>query len=191
MKVGLYFGTFNPIHIGHLVIAVHMAEFTDLDKVWFVVTPHNPHKKKNTLLDDYNRLELVHRAVKDYPQLYVSAIEFDLPQPSYTSTTLSHIKEKYPEHEFALIMGQDNLNTFHKWRNYENILENHQIYVYPRLNTEEGPLKEHPSVNMTDAPIMQLSSSFIRSAIKQNKDIRAMLPHHTWDYIDEMSFYRK
>lgn len=191
MKIGLYFGTFNPIHIGHLVIAVHMAEFTDLDKVWFVVTPHNPHKKKQTLLDDYNRLELVYRAVKDYPQLQVSDIEFNLPQPSYTSTTLSHIKEKYPNDEFALIMGQDNLNTFHKWRNYENILEHHEIYVYPRLNTEEGPLKEHASVTMTDAPIMQLSSSFIRNAIKQKKDIRAMLPHHTWEYIDEMSFYKK
>lgn len=189
-KTGLYFGTFNPIHIGHCVIAQHMLEFTDLDEVWFVVTPHNPHKKKSTLLDDYQRLHMVQIAVEDNYQLQVSNMEFDLPQPSYTATTLAHATEKYPDREFSLIMGADNLETFHKWRNYEWILENHQLYVYPRIESDGGELKNHPMVKITDAPIMQIASTDIRNAIKDGKNVSFMLPEKVWKYIDKELFYR-
>ncbi len=136
MKIGLYFGTFNPIHVGHLIIANHMAEHADLDQVWMVVTPHNPLKKKNTLLDDYHRLQMVHLATEDFPKIKPSDIEFKLSQPNYTVNTLVHLQEKYPNYEFSLIMGEDNLKSFHKWKNYEAILENHEIYVYPRLEAK-------------------------------------------------------
>mgnify|MGYP000899646264 CR=1 FL=1 len=136
MKIGLYFGTFNPIHIGHMIIANHMAEHSDLDQIWMVVTPHNPHKQKTTLLDDYQRLHMVTLATEDFTKIKPSDIEFKLPQPNYTVNTLAHLEEKYPKHEFALIMGEDNLNSLHKWKNYEVILENHHVYVYPRLNSQ-------------------------------------------------------
>ena len=169
-KIGLYFGTFNPIHIGHLIIANHMANYTNLDEVWFVVSPHNPFKNKKNLLDDYARLEMVHRAVKAFDKLHVSDIEFGLTQPSYTVNTLAHLSEKYPSNEFSLIMGGDNLSTFHKWRNHDYILDNHELYVYPRLATMPGSLDNHEKVNLVGAPIMQISSSFIRNAIKNKKD---------------------
>lgn len=188
-KIGLYFGTFNPIHIGHLIIANHMANYTNLDEVWFVVSPHNPFKNKKNLLDDYARLELVHRAVQDYDKLRVTDIEFGLPQPSYTVNTLAHLNEKYPNNDFSLIMGGDNLNTFHKWKNHEYILDNHELYVYPRLATMPGALDNHEKVNLVGAPIMQISSSFIRNAIKAKKDVRPMLPPNVWEYIDEMNYY--
>ena len=190
-KIGLYFGTFNPIHIGHLIIANHMANYTNLDEVWFVVSPHNPFKNKKNLLDDYARLEMVHRAVKDFDKLRVSDIEFSLSQPSYTANTLAHLCEKYPGNTFSLIIGGDNLNTFHKWRNYEYILEHHELYVYPRLATMPGSLDNHERVNLVGAPIMQISSSFIRNAIKDKKDVRPMLPPHVWECIDEMNYYGK
>ena len=133
MKIGLYFGTFNPIHVGHMIIANHMAEFSDLDEVWFVVTPHNPFKKKNTLLADNHRFQMVRIATEDYPKLKPSNIEFGMPQPNYTVNTLAHLYEKFPQHHFSLIMGEDNLQSFHKWKNYETILQNHQLYVYPRV----------------------------------------------------------
>ena len=192
MKIGLYFGTFNPIHIGHLVIANHIAEFSDLDQVWFVVTPHSPFKKKNSLLDDHQRLEMVYLATKDYPKLKQSDIEFKLTQPNYTINTLAHLEEKYPDHEFALIMGEDNLKGFHKWKNYELILERHNIYVYPRVyeGKIETQLNTHPRITFIDAPIMELSSTFIRKSIKEGKNIRPMLPEYVWKYLDEMNFYK-
>lgn len=190
-KIGLYFGTFNPIHIGHLIIANHMVNYTDLDEVWLVVSPLNPFKKKNTLLDNYARLELVYRAIKDYDRLRVSDIEFGLPRPSYTINTLVYITEKYPNKDFSLIMGGDNLNSFHKWKNYELILQNHELYVYPRLLSAKSSLDNHEKINLVDAPIMQISSSFIRNAIKDQIDVRAMLPANVWEYIDEMNYYRK
>lgn len=193
MKIGLYFGTFNPIHIGHLTIANHLAEHSSLDQVWFVVTPHSPFKKKSSLLDNHQRLEMVYRATKDYIKLKPSDIEFKLPQPNYTINTLVHLQEKYPKHEFALIMGEDNLKGFHKWKNYELILENHHIYVYPRIS--EGKIEtrfnEHPKITKVEAPIMELSSTFIRKSIKAGKNIRPMLPEHVWEYLDEMNFYKK
>jgi len=192
MKVGLYFGSFNPIHIGHLVIANHMVEFSNLDQVWFVVTPHNPFKNKSSLLDDYQRLEMVYLATKDYTKLKPSDIEFKLPQPNYTVNTLAYLQEKYPDLEFALIMGEDNLKSFHKWKNYEVILENHHIYVYPRISEDKvkTPFDGHKKIHLIDAPIMELSSTFIRKAIKAGKNVKPMLPEHTWNYLDEMNFYK-
>ena len=192
MKIGLYFGTFNPIHVGHLTIANHLQQHSNLDQVWFVVTPLSPFKKKSSLLDNHQRLEMVYRATKDYNNLRPSDIEFGLKQPNYTIDTLTYLGEKYPEHEFSLIMGEDNLKSFHKWKNYERILELHHIYVYPRIS--EGlidlQLNNHPKIIKVDAPIMQLSSTFIRKEIKAGRNIRPMLPEHVWQYLDEMNFYR-
>jgi nicotinate-nucleotide adenylyltransferase len=192
MKIGLYFGTFNPIHIGHLTIANHLAEHSDLDQVWFVVTPLSPFKKKSSLLDNYQRLEMVHRALKTYDHLRPSDIEFKLKQPNYTIDTLTYLGEKFPEHSFALIMGEDNLKSFHKWKNYELILENHSIYVYPRISegTLETQFDTHSKIAKVDAPIMQLSSTFIRNEIKLGKNIRPMLPENVWEYLNDMGFYR-
>lgn len=190
-KIGLYFGTFNPIHIGHIAIGNHMATHTDLDEVWFVVTPHNPLKNKKTLLEDSDRLELANRAIQAYDKLYVSDIEFGLSRPSYTINTLVYLNEKYPKINFSVIMGGDNLSSFHKWKSYEAIIENHDVYVYPRFATTPGAIDNHKKVKLIDAPLMQISSSFIRDGIKNKKDMRAMLPQAVWQYIDEMNFYMK
>ena len=191
-KVGLFFGTFNPIHIGHLVIANYLVEFTDMEEVWFVVTPRSPFKQKKSLLDNNHRYQMVYEAIKEYPKLKASTIEFKLPQPNYTINTLVHLEEEYEgQYEFALIMGEDNLQHFHKWKNFETILENHHIYVYPRVTeNEETPFLDHPRVHMTGAPIMEISSTFIRKSVRAGKDIRAMLPEAVWTYLDEMNFYR-
>ncbi|MCL4131438.1 UNVERIFIED_CONTAM: hypothetical protein GTU68_059060 [Idotea baltica] len=192
MKVGLYFGSFNPIHIGHLVIANYMAEHSDLEQIWFVVTPHNPFKKKASLLDNHQRLEMVYRATKDYKKLKPSDIEFSLPQPSYTINTLTYLQEKYPKKVFSLIMGEDNLKSFHKWKNYELILENHHIYVYPRISNGhiETQFDGHEKIHTVNAPIMELSSTYIRNAIKDGVNVKPMLPEHVWEYLDTMNFYK-
>ena len=191
-RIGLFFGTFNPIHVGHLTIANHMAEYSDLDQVWFVVTPHSPFKTKNSLLEDHQRLEMVYLATKDYMKLKPCDIEFKLPQPNYTINTLTYLLEKYPDHEFALIMGEDNLKGFHKWKNYERILQHHDIYVYPRLGKGKVDTKfdERDRIKRIDAPIMELSSTFIRNAIEEGKLVRPMLAEPVWQYLDEMNFYR-
>jgi nicotinate-nucleotide adenylyltransferase len=200
MKIGLYFGTFNPIHIGHLIIANHMAEYAGLDQVWMVVTPHNPLKKKNTLLDDYHRLQMVHLATEDFPKIRPSDIEFKLSQPNYTVNTLVHLQEKFPDYNFSLIMGEDNLRSLHKWKNYEAILAHHEIYVYPRLEakgetisveTENILFKDHPKIHMIDAPVVEISSTFIRSNIKKGKNVQPLLPLKVWEYIDHNNFYKK
>jgi len=204
MKIGLYFGTFNPIHVGHLIIANYMADFTDLDQVWFVVSPHNPLKKKSTLLADYHRYALVEIAIADNDKLRPCDIEFKLPQPSYTTNTLAHLKEKYPQHNFCLIMGEDNLRTLHKWKNFDKILEDHHMYVYPRVLTvqEEKELDEigtmpengfqnHENVHYSNAPVMKVSSSFVRKAIKDGHDVRYLLTEPVHKYVDEMNFYKK
>lgn len=203
MKIGLYFGTFNPIHVGHLIIANHMAEHSDLDQIWMVVTPHNPHKKKSTLLDDHHRLQMVHLATEDYPKIKPSDIEFKLAQPNYTVNTLVHLEEKYPQHEFSLIMGEDNLKSLHKWKNYEVLLQNYDIYVYPRLDskeqtseaiaskTENLALKNHPRIHIIDAPVVEISSTFIRNNIKEGKNIQPLLPAKVWEYVDHNLFYKK
>ncbi len=196
MKIGLYFGTFNPIHIGHLIIANHLAEYSDLDQIWMVVTPHNPLKNKQTLLDDYQRLQLVFLATEEYPKIKPSDIEFKLPQPNYTVNTLAHLEEKFPQHIFSLIMGEDNLKSLNKWKNYEFILENHDIYVYPRIsseldNNENLVFKNNLKVHLIDAPIVEISSTFIRENIKNKKNVRPLVPEKVWEYIDHNNLYKK
>ena len=196
MKIGLYFGTFNPIHVGHLIIANHMAEHADLDQVWMVVTPHNPLKKKSTLLADHHRLEMVFLATEDFPKIKPSDIEFKLSQPNYTVNTLVHLEEKFPEYRFSLIMGEDNLRSFHKWKNYEAILAHHDIYVYPRIATTADPsensiFKKHPKIHMIDAPVVEISSTSIRENIKKGKNVLPLLPSKVWKYIDHNNFYKK
>ena len=190
MKIGLYFGSFNPVHNGHMVIAGYMAEFTDLDQVWFVVSPHNPLKVKHSLLQDYHRLTLVRLAIGDNRKLKASDIEFKLPRPSYTIHTLAYLQEKHPEYKFVLLLGSDNIETFHKWKNYEQILEGYELYVYPRDGSATSELFSHPKVKLINAPRMELSSTFIREAIKNKKDVRYMLPESVWEYVEEMGFYK-
>lgn len=191
MKVGLYFGSFNPVHNGHLVIAGYMAEFTELDQVWLVVSPHNPLKNASTLLNDYQRVHLVELAIGDYRKLKVSKVEFGLPKPSYTVVTLAYLYDRHPEHEFSLIMGSDNLATLHKWKDYRLILDNHDIYVYPRPLSDGGEFRKHPRVRWVEAPLIELSSTFIRHAIRDGRDVRFMMPESVAAYVDEMNFYRK
>ncbi len=204
MKIGLYFGTFNPIHVGHLVIANYMAQYTELEQVWLVVSPQNPLKDKSTLLTDHHRLMLVKIAVDDNSSLRASDIEFNLPKPSYTATTLAYLKDKYPDYEFSLIMGEDNLRTLHKWFNHEVIIQNHKIFVYPRVLTLQEEV-ELASINTNidnefrhnsnvifceNAPVMKVSASFIRQSIKEGKDVRYLLTEPVNQYVDEMNFYR-
>ncbi len=194
-KVGLFFGTFNPIHIGHLILANHLVEYSDLHEVWFVVTPHNPHKQKKSLLNDNHRYQMVEIAIEDYPKLKASKIEFGLPQPNYTVITMVHLREKYPNHQFSLLMGEDNLQSFHKWKNYESIIENHNIYVYPRKfsnKAKKAKITEAYSEKIynLDAPIVEVSSTFIRKAIKEKKNIKPLLENKVYIYLDEMNFYK-
>lgn len=192
-KVGLFFGTFNPIHIGHLVIANHMVEFSDLEEVWLVVTPRSPFKTKISLLENHHRYQLVYEAIKEYPKLKVSDIEFNLTQPNFTINTLVQLEEKYGSaNSFALLMGEDNLQGFHKWKNYEIILAHYELYVYPRLAEGNPPtdLINHKSVHRVEAPIMEISSTFIREQHKAGRNIRPLLPEAVWKYMDEMNFYR-
>ena len=191
-KIGLYFGTFNPIHIGHLILANHFAETTDLDEVWFVVTPQNPMKRKDSILDNHHRLELVYKATYDYPKLRPSDIEFGLPMPNYTINSLTHLEEKHPDKQFVLLMGEDNLVSFPKWKNYELILERYELYVYPRKTDRTIPkqFQNNPKINLIDAPQIELSSSAIRKAIIANQNIRPLLPPESWLYLDEMNFYK-
>lgn len=192
LKVGLYFGSYNPIHIGHLAIANYMVEFTGIDQLWFVVSPQSPHKKKNNLLDDYQRLEMVHRAVEGDDRLRASNIEFNLPKPSYTVDTLAYLKDQHPNYDFVILMGSDNLENFHKWKNFESIVENYGIIVYPRPGFDASKVQEHKNIAVAgEAPLMEISSSFIRRAIHDGKDVRHFLPPKTWEYLEEMNFYRK
>ena len=181
------------MHIGPLVIANHMAEFSDLEEVWFVVTPKSPFKAKDSLLEDHHRYQMVYEAVKDYPRLGVTDIEFKLPQPNYTVTTLTALRERYgTKREFALIMGEDNLKGFHKWKNYEAILEYYHLYVYPRISEKHVPeaLADHPNIHRVEAPIMEISATFIRKQHKAGRNVRPMIPEAVWTYMDEMNFYR-
>ena len=189
-KIGLYFGTFNPIHIGHLILANHFAETTDIDEVWFVVTPQNPMKKKDSILGNRQRLELVYRATKDYPKLHPSDIEFELPIPNYTINSLTLLEEKHPNKHFTLLMGEDNLVNFPKWKNYDLILERYELYVYPRHSKRPIPerLQDHPKINLIDAPKIELSSSAIRAAIKKGQNVQPLLHPESWSYLDEMNF---
>ncbi len=190
MKIGLFFGTYNPIHVGHMVIANYMVEYTDLDRIWIVVTPHNPFKEKKSMLADYHRLQLVKVAIGDDIRFKASDIEFNLPQPNYTIHTLTYLKEKHPDNDFVVVMGADNLTHFKKWKNHEEILENHEVYVYPRVEGEiSHDLLSHPKISLHEAPVMQVSSSFVRKAIGEKKDVRYYLTKDVYEYITEMHFY--
>ena len=191
MKIGLYFGTFNPIHVGHLIIANHFAEHSDLDQVWCVVTPQNPLKQKQSILDNRQRFHMVELATNNYPKIKPSDIEFELNQPNYTIHTLAYLEEKYPGNNFVLIMGEDNLISLHKWKNVDILLDRYPVYVYPRKitsktfnDTTKGDIKK------VGAPIIEISSSSIRKSIKEGKNIRPLLPESVWVYLDEMNFYK-
>ena len=194
-KIGLFFGSFNPIHIGHLILANYILEKSDMEQLWFVVSPQNPFKEKKSLLNDYNRLDMVNLALKNYPKMRASNVEFSLPKPSYTTDTLAYLKEKYPENSFALIMGEDNLKSLHKWKNAEHLIENNQIIVYPRKAdgafSESETTVEHENIHLIDAPILELSATMIREMIKENKNVRPMLPPEVFEYLDGSSFYKE
>ena len=190
-KTGLFFGSFNPIHIGHLIIAGYMLEFTDLDQIWFIISPHNPLKERKTLLADYHRLALVKIAIEDNPKMKASDIEFKMPKPSYTIDTLTYLTEKYPKNDFVLIAGTDIFPSFHKWKNYKEILSQYEIYVYSRPDYDIGIYSDHPKIKIFNAPLMEISSSFIRKAIKEGKNVEFMLPKKVSEYILEMHFYEK
>jgi nicotinate-nucleotide adenylyltransferase len=192
-KIGLFFGSFNPIHIGHLILANYILENSDMDELWFVVSPQNPFKDKKSLLTDHNRLDMVQLAVKNYPKMRASNVEFSLPKPSYTIDTLTYLKEKYPNYFFALIMGEDNLDSLPKWKNAEKLMSDYQIIVYPR--TFEGEKKDseylqHENISIVNAPIIELSATEIRNMIKEGKNVRPMLPPEVFEYLDGSSFYK-
>ncbi|TKG88503.1 nicotinate-nucleotide adenylyltransferase [Puteibacter caeruleilacunae] len=191
MKIGLYFGSFNPIHIGHLAIANYMVEFTDLDSLWFVVSPQNPFKTKKSLLPEYQRLELVNQAIGDDFRFKASNIEFRLPKPSYTIDTLTYLKEAYPNHQFVLIMGSDNLKSFDKWKNYQQLIEQYPILVYPRPGFDESTMPTDADMTIVNAPFIEVSSSFIRDSIAGGKDVSFFMHPNTANYISEMHFYEK
>lgn len=190
-KIGLFFGSFNPIHIGHLIIGNYMANYTTLDEVWFVVSPQNPFKEKKSLANMYDRLEMVNLAIEQSDVLKASDIEFNLPKPSYTIDTLVFLREKYPSDEFVLIMGEDNLQGFQKWKNADIILRDFQLIVYPRPGYDGGELKTHPKVTMTDTPVMEISSTFIRKALKSNKNITYFVPDSVITFIDKKGLYTR
>lgn len=192
-SIGLFFGTFNPIHNGHLMLANHLVEHHALDEVWLVVTPLNPFKQKQSLLANHHRLEMVYRATHNYPKLRPSDIEFNLSTPNYTIDTLVHLEEKYPSKSFSLLLGEDNLASFHKWKNYEVILSRYSLYVYPRKNAKAAltSVKQHPNIHFITAPEIELSASDIRQWVKAGKNVRPLLPPESWQYLDEMNFYRK
>ncbi len=192
-KIGLFFGSFNPIHIGHLILANYILENSDMDELWFVVSPQNPFKDKKSLLTDHNRLDMVQLAVKNYPKMRASNVEFSLPKPSYTIDTLTYLKEKHPNYSFALIMGEDNLDSLPKWKNAEKLMSDYQIIVYPR--TFEGEKKDseylqHENISIVNAPIIELSATEIRNMIKEGKNVRPMLPPEVFEYLDGSSFYK-
>jgi len=190
-KTGLYFGSFNPIHIGHLIIANQMLANSDLDEIWFVISPQNPLKEKASLLEDHHRLALVKIAIDDNPLFKACDIEFKLPQPSFTIHTLVNLEEIYPQRQFCLIIGSDNLSSFHKWFNYEEILNRYQLLVYPRPGFDGGAFANYPSVKWVASPLMEISSSYIRNAIKHDKSMKYLLPEKVLTYITEMHFYEK
>ena len=197
VKIGLYFGSFNPVHIGHIAIAGYMIEFAGLDQVWFVVSPHNPLKKKETLLADHQRLYMTQLAIGDNERLKASDIEFKLPVPSYTIDTLAYLEEKYPKDEFCLVMGEDNLITLHKWKNVNELIRKYPLYVYPRSDSAEpssllpDQIVSAATIHHVKAPLMDISGTFIRNGIRNGKDMSYFLSPPVWKYIVEMHFYEK
>ena len=189
-KIGLFFGSFNPVHNGHLMLANYIVEYTDLDSIWFVVSPQNPFKEENSLLQDFHRHDMLKMAVKDDTRFEVCDIEFNMPKPSYTIDTLNRLAELYPDAEFYLICGMDNLACFDKWKKYQDILDNYNIIVYPRKGYDGGELINHKSVHIINAPEIEISSTFIRNAVAENKDVRHFMPETSYKYMTDMNFYK-
>lgn len=190
MNIGLYFGSFNPIHIGHLIIANHILNETDINRLWFIISPHNPFKNESTLLNEYQRLNLVQLAIENDLRFKASDIEFGLPKPSYTSTTLAFLSEKYPEYQFKIIMGSDSFQNISKWKNPEFIIGNYEIYIYKRQGFEiENNLDA--KIKVMNAPLLELSATQIRQNIKAGKSVRYMLPDKVLDEIEKSGYYRK
>ncbi|HEY9489409.1 MAG TPA: nicotinate (nicotinamide) nucleotide adenylyltransferase [Chryseosolibacter sp.] len=189
MKIGLFFGSFNPIHIGHLIIANIMAETTDLQKVWMVVSPQNPLKPSKGLLHEFDRYDMVRAAVYDHYKIEASDVEFHLPKPSFTIHTLLYLSEKHPDKEFKVIMGEDNLVNFVKWKSHDRILEDYGLYVYPRPDAQPSELKSHPNVKMVDAPLLDISATFIRRCIRKGQSIRYLVPDIVEEMIRTKGFY--
>jgi nicotinate-nucleotide adenylyltransferase len=189
MTVGLYFGSFNPVHCGHLIIANHILNESEIEKIWFIVSPQNPFKTGSSLLNEYTRFHLLKIATEDDPRIKISDIEFTLPRPSYTSTTLSHLQEKYPGHQFSIIMGSDSFQNLHKWNNHEFIVNNYSIYVYRRVGFEiDNHVKAR--LKIVDAPLLQISATQIRHFIKAGKSIRYMVPEKVRDEIEKYNYYK-
>ena len=192
-KIGLFFGSFNPIHIGHLILANYILENSDMNELWFVVSPQNPFKDKKSLLKDHNRLDMVQLAVKNYPNMRASNVEFSLPQPSYTIDTLTYLRERHPDYSFSLIMGEDNLSSLHKWKNADVLIKNHHIIVYPRIldgDKKDSEYLHHENISLVKAPVIELSATEIRDMIKAGKNVRPMLPPEVFEYLDGSSFYK-
>lgn len=189
-RIGLFFGSFNPIHIGHLIIANYLAEAGEMDQVWFVVSPHNPLKSRNTLAKDQERLHMVRLAVDDNPRLQASNIEFGLPKPSYTIDTLAYLKDKYPEHQFYLIMGSDNLATIDKWKNYDILLRDYPILVYQRPGSIITRLPENAAITIVEAPLLDISATFIREGLKKGLSMRYLLPEPVYEYLTGSNLYK-
>jgi nicotinate-nucleotide adenylyltransferase len=189
MNIGLFFGSFNPIHVGHLIIANVMAYHADLEQVWFVVSPQNPFKKSKSLLHEFDRYDMVQMAIDDNPRFRATDIEFKLPRPSYTIDTLTHIQDKYPQHTFRLIIGGDNLEQFKKWKNFDKILEYYGLYVYPRPGAELNELTQHPNVQVISAPLMDISATFVRTCIQEGKSIKYLVPERVEELILRKKFY--
>ncbi len=193
MKVGLFFGSFNPIHIGHLIIANTVRGYAKLDQVWFIVSPQNPFKSSKSLLPDVDRLRMVELAIEDNFELRVSNIEFSMPKPSYTVDTLAYLKERYPQHLFSLVLGSDNLRHFHKWKNYQEILNHYGMIIYPRPDMEKDKIREeiknHPAIRMVSAPLIDISATFIRDCMKHDISIKYLVHDRVAEYIDAKKFY--
>lgn len=189
MKVGLFFGSFNPVHIGHMLIADYLIHNSDLDQIWMVVSPHNPLKTKKSLAKDYDRLHLVQLATEDNPGIKASDIEFGLPKPSYTVDTMAYITEKYPQHEFYLIMGGDSLGSFKKWKNYEVLLEKYNILVYQRPSYDLGDLADHDSISILDSPQFEISATYVRERLKNKKSVRYLVPDAVNAYLEQHPIY--
>ncbi len=189
MKIGLFFGSFNPIHIGHMIVANVMIEATDIRKIWFVVSPQNPFKKSHNLLHEFDRLDMVRAATYENYNMDVSDIEFKMPRPSYTIDTMTWLSEKYPSNEFVLIIGEDNLKEFPKWKNSDKILENYELYVYPRPMATESVLKQHPKVKLVSAPKVDISATFVRNFVKSGKSIQYLVPASVADMIRSKKFF--
>lgn len=190
VKIGLFFGSFNPIHMGHLIIANLIAETTDVKKVWFVVSPQNPFKPSKGLLHEFDRYDMVRAAIYDNYKLEVSDIEFNLPKPSYTIHTLVHLTEKHPDKQFRVIMGEDNLEGFTRWKNHERILEDYGLYVYKRPGVQLSTLKEHPNITFVEAPLLDISATFIRSCIRKKQSVRYLVPDAVEEMIRAKGFYQ-